>query len=228
MDQKKSHRANLEKRRTANFVLGLIISLSLILISFEWTTMTTKLWDVNRATEISIDEIMILVIPREEPRPPVKPKIPLISTVIELVDGDPELDPLIWDPEFITGTEIIIPVYPDDPNGDSYAPDDHYNTEIMPTFNGGEPSVEFYKYIMGQLEYPAEAVENRVSGRVIVKFVVNSKGYIERAEILQGVHPELDREALRVVNSSPRWEPGFQSGRYVNVIFTFPIRFVLQ
>lgn len=101
-------------------------------------------------------------------------------------------------------------------------------TEIMPKFNRGEPSVEFYKYIMGQLEYPAEAVENRVSGRVIVKFVVNSKGYIERAEIIQGVHPALDQEALRVINSSPRWEPGFQSGRYVNVIFTFPIKFVLQ
>jgi len=92
----------------------------------------------------------------------------------------------------------------------------------------GDPNLEFYKYIHGKLVYPREAVENHVSGKVTVKFVVNHKGYIERAEILKGVHPSLDEEALRVINSSPRWEPGFQSGHYVNVIYTFPINFVLH
>jgi protein TonB len=98
----------------------------------------------------------------------------------------------------------------------------------MPMFNGGKPEVEFYKYIHGKLKYPAEAVENRLSGKVTVKFVVNHKGYIERAEILKGVHPTLDNEALRVINASPRWEPGFQAGNYVNVIYTFPISFELR
>ncbi len=228
MELKKSHRANLEKRRTVNFIIGLLVSLSLILISFEWTTMTTSLGDVNRATEISPDVISLAPIPREQPKPPAKPELPPIASVLELVDEDPIIDPILWNPEFIPGTEISIPSYLDEEPEVLAGPEEVIRSEIMPQFNGGDASVEFYKYIYSQLVYPAEAVENRVSGRVIVKFVVNSKGYVERAEILQGVHPSLDQEALRVINSSPRWEPGIQSGRYVNVIFTFPIKFVLH
>lgn len=228
MDLKKSHKANLEGKRRFHLFLGLIITLSLILVSFEWTTVTTKLSDVNSATEISFDDVLMPLIRRDEVKPPPKPELPPIAEVLELIDGDPEIDPLIWDPEYTPGTEIVIPVYPVDSGEDVYVPDDHYITEIMPSFNGGDPKVEFYKYIHGKLEYPAEAVENHVSGKVTVKFVVNHKGYIERAEVLKGVHPVLDGEALRVINSSPKWEPGFQSGRYVNVIYTFPINFVLH
>lgn len=228
MDLKKSYKANLEKRRSFHLFVGLIITLSLILISFEWTTMTTKLADVYSATEISIDDVLMPVIRRDEVKPLPKPELPPIAEVIELVNEDPEIDPVFWDTEFLPGMEIVIPVYPGDPGEDAYVPDDHYVTEIMPRFNSGDPAVEFYKFIHGKLEYPAEAVENHVSGRVIVKFVVNHKGFIERAEVLRGVHPVLDEEALRVINLSPRWEPGFQSGHYVNVIYTFPINFVLH
>lgn len=228
MDLKKSYKANLERKRRLYLFAGLIITLSLILISFEWTTMNTKLSDVNAATEISLDEIIMPVIRRDEVLPPSKPELPPIAKVIELIDGDPELEPVFWDPEYRPGTEILIPVYPGDSAEDVFMPDDHVVTEIMPRFNDGDPKVEFYKYIHGKLVYPPEAVENHIRGKVTVKFVVNHKGYIERAEILKGVHPSLDEEALRVINSSPRWEPGFQSGHYVNVIYTFPINFKLR
>lgn len=227
MEAKKSNRANLEKRKSAHFVLGLIISLSLILISFEWTTMTTKLADVNKATEISLDQIILPPIPRDEPIPP-KPKTPPIATVLELVDEDPLLEPIIWDPEAMPGTEVYFPPVPADGPEKYTGTEDYVFVQIMPKFNGGDPNTEFYKYISGKLKYPSEAVENLVSGKVFVKFVVNSEGYVERAEVLKGVHPVLDQEALRVINSSPRWEPGFQQGRNVNVIFTFPINFVLH
>lgn len=228
MDLKKSYKANLERKRHFHLFIGLIITLSLILISFEWTTMSTKLSDVHAATEILPDEIIMPVIRRDEVKPPHKPELPPIAKVIEAIDGDPEVDPVFWDPEYNPGLEVLIPVYPIDSVEDVYMPDDHVVTEIMPRFNDGDPKVEFYKYIHGKLEYPVEAVENRVSGKVTVKFVVNHKGYIERAEILKGVHPSLDEEALRVISSSPRWEPGFQSGHYVNVIYTFPINFKLH
>jgi protein TonB len=154
--------------------------------------------------------------------------LPPIAEVILLVDEDPEIDPDFWNPEYDPGANLVLPIYPVDTAEDIFVPDDHIVAEIMPMFNGGEPKVEFYKYIHGKLKYPAEAVENRLSGKVTVKFVVNHKGYVERAEILKGVHPTLDAEALRVINSSPRWEPGFQAGNYVNVIYTFPIKFELH
>lgn len=228
MDLKKSYKANLEKKKPKHLFLGLIITLSLILIGFEWTSERTQLEDLNSATEISLDEIIMPILRRDEVNPLPKPELPPIAKVIKLVDGDPEIEPFFWDSEYRPGVDIVIPDYPDDPGDEVYAPEDHIVTEIMPTFKGGDPQIEFYKYIHGKLKYPAEAVENRVAGKVIVKFVVNYKGYIERAEILKGVHPVLDEEALRVISSSPKWEPGFQSGRYVNVIYTFPINFVLH
>jgi len=228
MDLKKSHKANLERKKHFHVFLGLVITLSLILISFEWTTVSTKLADVYAAPEISIDEQMIQITRREEIKPPPKEELPPIAEVLLLTNEDPEIDPEFWNTEYDPDADLIFPVYPVDSSEDQYVPDDHIVAEIMPTFNDGDPKVEFLKYIHGKLKYPSEAVENGLDGKVTVKFVVNHKGYIERAEILKGVHPTLDKEALRVINASPKWEPGFQAGNYVNVIYTFPINFVLR
>ncbi len=228
MDLKKSYKANLEKKMSLRLIVGLCMTLSLILIGFEWTSLTTGLSDVNDAPEILFDEEMIPVTRRDQPSPPSQPELPPVAEVIILVDEDPEIDPVFWDTEIQPGTGIVIPVYPTDSGEELVEPDDHIVAEIMPRFNGGDPNIEFYKYIHEHVVYPAEAVENGVSGKVTVTFVVNHEGYIERARILKGVHPVLDNEALRVINASPRWEPGFQSGQYVNVIYSFPISFVLH
>jgi TonB family protein len=99
--------------------------------------------------------------------------------------------------------------------------------EDMPKFQGGDQS-NFRMYIQQNLHYPDSASAKGISGRVFVQFVVNSKGNVVNAKIVRGVDPYLDAEALRVVNSSPRWEPGKQRGKPVSVQFTFPIAFVLQ
>jgi len=98
--------------------------------------------------------------------------------------------------------------------------------EEMPTFSGGEPGIEFRKYIDENLRMPEAAAINGIEGRVVVQFMVNSKGKVVNAVIVRGVDPLLDAEALRVVNSSPAWEPGKQRGEPVNVLFTIPINFV--
>ncbi len=103
-----------------------------------------------------------------------------------------------------------------------------YIVEEMPTFNGGDPAVEFRKYISENLRYPKEAVDRKASGRVIVQFDVNSKGKVMDAKVVSGADPALDAEALRVINSSPTWQPGKQHGKKVKVEFTFPINFALQ
>jgi len=100
--------------------------------------------------------------------------------------------------------------------------------EEMPLFNGGDPKLEFYRYINNHVKYPEIAAENGIHGKVQVQFVVNSQGSIERATVLRSIDPALDKEALRVINSSPRWTPGKQRGKAVNVLYTFPINFVLQ
>lgn len=99
--------------------------------------------------------------------------------------------------------------------------------EEMPTFNGDDPAIEFRKYIAKNLVYPIVAAENGISGRVIIQFAVNSKGEVVDVNVVRSVDPALDKEALRLVNSSPKWTPGVQGGEPVKVLFTFPINFVI-
>ncbi len=98
--------------------------------------------------------------------------------------------------------------------------------EVMPQFPGGEAAL--YKYIADNLRYPANAQEDGVSGRVIVQFTVNKSGNISDVSVIRSRHPSLDREAVRVVRSMPRWNPGKQNGHPVNVIYTLPVTFRLQ
>ena len=228
MDLKKTYKADLERRQGGRFFLGLIISLSLILISFEWTTISTKLEAVHAATEIQFDVEEMDHIRREEIKPPSKPELPPLVPLIKLVDEDIPLPDIDWSTEVTPGIQISFSYFPD-PEPEKLEPEpERYFVEIMPTFNGGDPKVEFYKYILKNLKYPESAVENNISGRVVVKFVINGKGELENAQVIRSVHPDLDNEALRVINSSPRWEPGIQSGRRVGVTFVFPIIFVLK
>lgn len=98
--------------------------------------------------------------------------------------------------------------------------------EEMPDFPGGETALR--KHIANSVNYPEEAIENGISGKVYVTFVVSKDGSVANAEIARGVSPSLDLEALRVVNELPNWKPGYQRGKPVNVKYTVPINFALQ
>ncbi len=98
--------------------------------------------------------------------------------------------------------------------------------EEMPEFPGGELALR--KFIATSIKYPVVAQEHGVQGKVYVSFVVGKDGFVERARVARGVDPQLDAEALRVVNKMPAWKPGKQKGKEVAVSFTVPINFVLQ
>lgn len=98
--------------------------------------------------------------------------------------------------------------------------------EEMPEFPGGMG--ECMKWLGQNIKYPADAKEKGVEGRVIVQFVVEKDGTIVNAKVVRGVDPDLDAEALRVVNQSPKWKPGKQKGEAVRVKYTLPIMFKLD
>jgi TonB family protein len=98
--------------------------------------------------------------------------------------------------------------------------------EEMPQFPGGEPALR--KFIAQQIRYPAEAQKVNAQGKVFVNFVVNSNGKVDRAKVVRSIDPDLDAEAIRVVNSLPDWTPGRQRGEAVDVSYTIPISFSLQ
>ena len=103
-----------------------------------------------------------------------------------------------------------------------------YIVEERPKFNNGDPAIEFRKYIAENLQYPEEEKNNKISGRVIVQFKVTPEGSVKDAVVVVGASPGLDKEAIRVVESSPAWTPGKQRGEAVNVLFTFPVSFIIQ
>lgn len=102
----------------------------------------------------------------------------------------------------------------------------YVGVEQMPAFPGGE--TELMKFIQKNLKYPVIAAENGISGRVIIRFVVSKTGDITNVEVLRGLDPSCDKEAIRVVQSMPKWIPGKQNGRNVPVYFTLPVVYRLQ
>lgn len=98
--------------------------------------------------------------------------------------------------------------------------------EQMPEFPGGD--LELRKFIARSVKYPVVAVENGIQGKVFVTFVVEKDGSVGNVKIARGVDPSLDKEAIRVVSSLPKWKPGTQKGEAVRVSYTMPINFALQ
>ena len=98
--------------------------------------------------------------------------------------------------------------------------------EQMPMFPGGDGAL--MSYLSQNIHYPTIAAENGVQGRVVVGFVVERDGSITDVNILRGVDPSLDKEAMRVVKSMPKWTPGKQNGSAVRVKYQVPVSFRLQ
>lgn len=98
--------------------------------------------------------------------------------------------------------------------------------ETMPYFPGGQELL--LKYLAVNIKYPASAVKARKQGRVIVTFIVQKDGSVTHAKIAKSIDPELDAEALRVVRAMPKWIPGTQFGKPVNVKYTLPVKFSFQ
>ncbi len=98
--------------------------------------------------------------------------------------------------------------------------------EKMPSFPGGD--AELLKYIATNIKYPKESQDNGEQGRVICSFIVGRDGSVNNPEVLRGVTPLLNEEAVRVINTMPRWNPGMQRGKAVAVKYTVPITFRLK
>jgi TonB family protein len=111
---------------------------------------------------------------------------------------------------------------PQKPDGDTPI----FNAEQMPTFEGGDLS-DFRAWVQSQLVYPREAVEKKIGGRVILRFVVERDGSVSNVEEISSPDRLLTDEAIRVLKSSPKWSPGMKGGKTVRVFYILPIEFGL-
>jgi tonB family C-terminal domain len=97
--------------------------------------------------------------------------------------------------------------------------------EVMPQYPGGQ--IAMLKYLMENIKYPEQAMKEGIQGRVTVRFIVEKDGSISDVKPVLSVHPLLNKEAVRVVKSMPKWTPGKQNGKPVRVRFNLPVMFKL-
>ena len=228
MELKKNDQVNLEKRKGVFFQLGLVIAISLMLIAFEWTSGGLSENEFDTGDTEQIEEEIIPITRQEQPEPPKPPEPPKVTEVLQIVEDDVELEDELQleDFEIDQETEVEIMEFTEEEEEVEEA-EIFFIVEDMPSFQGkGQDG--FRTWIGNNLQYPEIAAENGISGRVFVKFVVEPDGSISNVQLVRGVDPALDKEAIRVVKSSPKWAPGKQRGKPVRVSFTFPINFVLQ
>lgn len=231
MEIKKSDKANLENKKLLFFEIGMIVALAVVWIALEWTSSGSNVDDLQNTLEVEAEEEMINIEeqtpPEPEPEPQPQQQV-VLSETLEIVEDDVITEDVTLDTEDDgKGVEIVdykAAVQEEEVEEEAIP---FQLVEKAPSFQGGDAN-KFSKWVATQLVYPDIAKENGIQGRVIVQFTVEKDGRVTNVKVLRGVDPTLDKEAVRVINSSPKWEPGRQRDRAVKVTYTFPVIFQLR
>lgn len=227
MEAKKSKKAAIENQRGSWLLMGVIVALAFMFVSFEWTQHDVRLAANSLANDpIFVEELVPITFPDEKLEPPPPPEVKP-SELIEIVTNEQEVTDavttvseeqgqpyeVIWVPPVVE-TEVVDEI------------EIHEHVETMPEFPGGMTAL--MKYLGSNIKYPTISQEMGSAGRVIVQFVVNKDGSIANPTVVRGVDAYLDKEAIRVISSMPKWTPGVQNGKKVRVKYTVPVVFRLQ
>ena len=226
MELKKNPKADLRRYSGLFLEVGFVVALCAVLGAFSYTIHEKNTAGFGELEDVIAEEEIIPITRQQEITPPPPPEVPKVAEVITIVDEEVEIDDEldIEDVEADQDTEVEIVAMQEEEEEEEA--EVFFIVENMPEFPGGELAMR--KYLAEHTQYPEIAKENGLSGKVFVQFVINQKGEIENVKIARGVDPALDKEAIRVVQSLPKWKPGSQRGKPVRVSFTVPINFQLN
>ena len=229
MELKKSPRASLENKRLIFAETGLILALLAVYAGFETSTRTQATASLINTTKVLNDTDIIPITLDTPPPAPEAPSLPQLTDEIEIVEDDVTVDL-----DFRNLDDTDIPVSIQDYIHQEVVEEEVEEETIFvgvvqekPTFNGGDAN-EFSKWVNARLVYPELAKENGVEGRVTLQFTITKDGRLQDVKVLSSPDETLSREAVRVVSGSPKWTPGRQRDRAVNVTYTFPVIYRLR
>ena len=231
LEVKKSNKANLEQHRFLWLLIGCVTVLATTYAVIEWTSFEPKEKKKKAAQQANLDipiEIMVpFTIPEKKVGPP-PPEAKKIVDILEIVEDEAEIE----ESDLVSIEE----------QGDVVEVTDNANlvveevieeetvfqvVEQQPEFPGGMKAL--MKYLQENINYPRISRDNNSQGRALIRFVVNTDGSIQGAEVMRSSGDiYLDKEAVRVVSGMPKWSPGRQSGKAVRVYFVLPVVFRLQ
>ena len=230
MEVKKTPKANLENRRTLYGEIGLVVALLIVWGAFSMGSSEKKTSILQDDTQIVEVEDMVPITQETPPPPPEAPKIPVLSDQIDIVNDDIKVEDNFASLEDNANLGVEIMDYVEEVKEETVEEEaiPFQLVEEKPSFQGGDANT-FSKWVQSKLVYPEIAKENGVQGRVTLQFTVEKDGSVTNVKVLRGVDSSLDKEAVRVVQSSPKWKPGKQRDRTVKeVTYTFPVMFQLR
>ena len=226
MQLKKSPKASLEDKKLTYVLMGLVLVLSICYVAFEWTEKEVTKYEVTEDLAFIDEEIDIQQTTQETPPPPPPPAMQEVE-VLNVVEDDVEVETIEINTEDDKDVEVVIAPPVEAPVEEEEEEVIFMVVESMPEFPGGQQAL--FKYLAENVKYPVIAQENGIQGRVICQFVVNKDGSIvDVVAVRSSGEPSLDKEAIRVIKSMPKWKPGKQRGKPVRVKYTVPVNFRLQ
>lgn len=226
MQLKKSPKASLEDKKFTYVLIGLVLVLSICYVAFEWTEKEVTKYEVTDTDFFFEEEIDIQQTSQETPPPPPPPAVQEVE-VLNVVEDDVETESIEINTEDDKDVEVVIAPPVEAPVEEEEEEVVFMVVESMPEFPGGQQAL--FKYLAENVKYPVIAQENGIQGRVICQFVVNKDGSIvDVVAVRSSGEPSLDKEAIRVIQSMPKWKPGKQRGKPVRVKYTVPVNFRLQ
>ena len=228
MEVKKSPKADLEGKRSTWLLIGYVFILAVTFIAFEWSERDKKVATDTGIAQVDFEEEIIPITEQEEPKQaPPPPEAPKVEEVLKIVENDANVQESTIQATDDTKQAIEVKYTPVEVVEEEPEEEQIFQVvEEQPEFPGGQ--IELMKFLQKNIKYPTISHENGVQGRVIVQFVVNRDGSIVDTQVMRGVDPYLDKEALRVVSTMPKWKPGKQRGKPVRTRFTLPVQFRLQ
>ena len=231
MEVKKSPKASLENKKLLLTEVGLVVALAVVYGAFNWSSKDSQVAVLEDTTQVVVEDEMIAIQNELPPPPPEAPAIPVLSDQIDIVDDDIKLDDdMFINLEDDANLAVDIQDYREAAVEEEEVEEEAIPFQLVeqkPSFNGGDAN-EFSKGVNSRLVYPEIAKENGVQGRVTLMFTVEADGRVTNVRVVRGVDESLDKEAVRVVSSSPKWKPGRQRDRAVKVTYTFPVIFQLR
>ena len=226
MQLKKSPNASLEDKKLTYVLIGLAFVLSICYVALEWTEKEVTKYEVADLDMAFEDEIEIQQTSQDVTPPPPPPQVHEVE-VLHVVEDEKEVEDVNIqteddkDVEVIVAAPIEIPVEEEDEDVVFQI------VEQQPEFPGGPQAL--FKYLSENVKYPVIAQENGIQGRVVCQFTVNKDGSIVDVEVVRsGGDASLDKEAVRVIKTMPKWKPGKQRNKPVRVRYTVPVSFRLQ
>lgn len=233
MEIKKSPQADLDRRRTQNFMLGIVVVLAALFVALEFDYSVVDDSMDPDALEDIVKELDLDKLKEEEKR------IPLITKPVALIPKTIEkLNVIEEEPSDELNDDDLMPDKPDTElkttEEDEVRPEinkeeldalDQKVVEQLPEFPGGP--VAMMKWLTKNLRYPSNARARKVQGRVVTQFIVNADGTLSDLKVVESAEPSLDSEALRVLRMMPAWKAGQVDNKPCRTMVCIPIVFKL-